>query len=50
MFILNSLYQVDPLGAQKAIMEVANSLALDITISVVNEIVLSKSGNALSLW
>ncbi|CAA7390949.1 unnamed protein product [Spirodela intermedia] len=36
--IITNMGAVDPLGAQKAILEVANSLALDITVSVVNEI------------
>ncbi|CAA6655632.1 unnamed protein product [Spirodela intermedia] len=45
--IITNMGAVDPLGAQKAILEVANSLALDITVSVVNEIVLSKSGTPL---
>ncbi|MQM14850.1 hypothetical protein Taro_047784, partial [Colocasia esculenta] len=47
--IITNMGAMDPLGAQKAVLDVAKSLSLDITVSVVNEIPLSKSGTALML-
>uniref|UniRef100_A0A1D1XFU6 Uncharacterized protein n=1 Tax=Anthurium amnicola TaxID=1678845 RepID=A0A1D1XFU6_9ARAE len=44
--IITNMGAMDPFGAQKAILDVANSLALDIIVSVVKEIPLSKSGTS----
>ncbi|XP_077223520.1 propionyl-CoA carboxylase [Tasmannia lanceolata] len=44
--IVTNMGAVDPLGAQKIVLDVARSLGLDITVSVAYEVALSKSGGS----
>lgn len=47
--IISNMGAVDPLGAQRKVLEVASGLGLEITVSVAYEVALTKSGSISSI-